>query len=46
MDLFMTGYDNNNLIFSKLYQNDGTGEFSEVTSAPFISEGGSSFCFF
>jgi hypothetical protein len=45
-DLFMTGYDNNNLIFSKLYQNDGTGEFSEVTSTPFISEGGSASAFF
>ena len=45
-DLFMTGYDNKNLIFSKLYQNDGTGEFSEVTSTPFISEGGSASAFF
>ena len=46
-DLFMTGYNNNNnLIFSKLYQNDGTGEFSEVTSTPFISEGGSASAFF
>ena len=46
LDLFMTGRDNNNLIFSKLYQNDGTGGFSEVTSTPFISEGGSAFAFF
>jgi hypothetical protein len=45
-DLFMTGRGNNNLIFSKLYQNDGTGEFSEVTSTPFISEGGSASAFF
>ena len=45
-DLFMTGYDNNNLIFSKLYQNDGTGEFSEVTSTPFLSVGGSASAFF
>ena len=46
-DLFMTGYHTtNNLIFSKLYQNDGTGEFSEVTSTPFISEGGSASAFF
>ena len=46
LDLFMTGRHNNNLIFSKLYQNDGTGEFSEVTSTPFISEGGSASAFF
>lgn len=46
LDLFMTGRDNNNLIFSKLYQNDGTGGFSEVTSTPFLSEGGSASAFF
>ena len=46
LDLFMTGRDNNNLIFSKLYQNDGTGGFSEVTSSLFLSEGGSASAFF
>jgi len=46
LDLFMTGRHNNNLIFSKLYQNDGTGDFSEVTSTPFLSEGGSASAFF
>ena len=46
LDLFMTGRDNNNLIFSKLYQNDGTGGFSEVTSTTFLSEGGSDSAFF
>ena len=46
LDLFMTGRDNNNLIFSKLYQNDGTGGFSEVTSTPFLSVGGSASAFF
>ena len=46
LDLFMTGRHNNNLIFSKLYQNDGTGDFSEVTSNPFLSEGGSASAFF
>jgi hypothetical protein len=46
LDLFMTGRDNNNLIFSKLYQNDGTGGFSEVTATPFLSEGGSASAFF
>ncbi|MDB4402085.1 T9SS type A sorting domain-containing protein [Algibacter sp.] len=46
LDLFMTGRDNNNLIFSKLYQNDGTGGFSEMTSTPFLSEGGSASAFF
>ena len=45
-DLFMTGRDNNNLIFSKLYQNGGTGGFSEVTSTPFLSVGGSASAFF
>jgi len=45
-DLFMTGLDNNNLIFSKLYQNDGAGGFSELTSTPFLSEGGSASAFF
>jgi len=46
LDLFMTGRDNNNLIFSKLYQNGGTGGFSEVTSTPFLSVGGSASAFF
>ena len=46
LDLFMTGRDNNNLIFSKLYQNGGTGGFSEVTSIPFLSVGGSASAFF
>ena len=47
MDLFMTGLNNNNNTrFSKLYQNDGTGGFSEVTSSLFLSEGGSASAFF
>ncbi|MCP4911040.1 MAG: hypothetical protein GY907_10070, partial [Bacteroidetes bacterium] len=43
LDVFMCGLDNNNMVFSKLYLNDGTGDFSEVTSTPF--EGGSSSTF-
>jgi hypothetical protein len=47
LDLFMTGLNNNNNTrFSKLYQNDGTGNFSEVTSTPFLTLGGKSSAFF
>ena len=42
MDLFMTGFLAGNTRFSKLYQNDGTGNFSEVTSTPFLDIGGTS----
>ena len=42
MDLFMTGFIAGNTRFSKLYQNDGTGNFSEVTSTPFLDIGGTS----
>ena len=42
MDLFMTGFIAGNTRFSKLYQNDGTGNFSEITSTPFLDIGGTS----
>ncbi|MCP4909964.1 MAG: VCBS repeat-containing protein, partial [Bacteroidetes bacterium] len=42
MDLFMTGFLAGNTRFSKLYQNDGTGNFSEITSTPFLDIGGTS----
>lgn len=39
MDLFMNGYtidgNQNNTLFSKLYLNSGSGDFSEVASTPF-----------
>ena len=44
MDVFMCGWDNNNTVFSKLYLNDGTGNFTMVTSTPFA--GGVSSAFF
>lgn len=46
LDLFMTGYNNQGLVFSKLYKNNGTGSFSEVSSAPFEAAGSSSVAFF
>jgi len=47
LDLFMTGFHNGNTRFSKLYQNDGIGNFSELTSTPFLDIGGvSSSAFF
>ena len=42
MDLFMTGFLAGNTRFSKLYQNDGAGNFSEITSTPFLDIGGTS----
>ena len=42
MDLFMTGFLAGNTRFSKLYQNNGTGNFSEITSTPFLDIGGTS----
>ena len=42
MDLFMTGFVAGNTRFSKLYQNDGAGNFSEITSTPFLDIGGTS----
>lgn len=46
LDLFMTGYNSQGSVFSKLYKNSGTGSFSEVISSPFESAGSSSVAFF
>jgi hypothetical protein len=35
VDLILTGYNASNLGFTKLYLNNGSGVFSEVTSTPF-----------
>jgi len=44
LDVFMCGWDNNNTVFSKLYVNDGTGNFTVVASTSI--EGGFSSAFF
>lgn len=36
MDLLISGYEQYNLYVTKLYKNDGKGNFSEVANTPFI----------
>ena len=45
IDLILTGYNASDLGFTKLYLNNGTGVFSEVTSTPFEQLKGSSVAF-
>jgi len=46
LDLFMTGYDNQDIKFSKLYTNNGTGTFTVVNGGTFEAVGNSSVAFF
>jgi len=44
-DVLMTGYRNDNKAISKLYINDGQGNFSEMQDTPFVKIGNSSIAF-
>jgi len=45
LDLFITGYSNNEEPISKLYTNDGSGNFTEVANTPFVGTYSSSIAF-